>query len=160
MTNYIIQVARANGLATKVIAEANGVNLSFIKGKDGRPLEVSRSTNYPVYYPGALYVRKDAYAGVIRQVAAILHERPKAKQAGFVFEPQVGPSPWMLYPGPCPACGRHKLSKHVDGVISCGKCYYTNQMEESDNGRCSGCTKSITDPSSCFDSCPLFTKED
>ena len=117
MTNYVKQVARANGLATKVIAEANGVNLSFIKGKDGRPLEVSRSINYPVYYPGALYVRKDAYRGIIRQVASILNERPR--KVGF------------------------------------GEC-----IQEPDNGRCPGCTKSTTDSSSCFDSCPLFPKED
>jgi hypothetical protein len=125
MTNYITQVARANGLATKVIAEANGVSLSFIKGKDGRPLEVSRSTNYPVYYPGALYVRKDAYAGVIRQVSAILAQRPKSQLVGF---------------------------RSPELTAECGN--------ESDNARCPGCTKGLLDNSSCFDSCPLFPKED
>jgi hypothetical protein len=52
----------------------NGVNVAFIKGKDGRPREVSRSTNAMVYYPGALFIEKSHYAGLIRQVHGIFKE--------------------------------------------------------------------------------------
>lgn len=91
MNNYVHQVKRVQGLAKEVTANANGVYLTFIKGKDGRPLEVSRHMSYPVYYPGALYVRNDTYRGIIRQVAAVLSDSKNKKsttcsgQLGFEF---------------------------------------------------------------------------
>lgn len=94
--NYVHKVERPNGSATKVTANAGGVYLTFIKGKDGKPREVSRYTNAMVYSPGDLYVRGDTYRGVIRQVAAVLNEKPRnkerriclyseEKQIGFIF---------------------------------------------------------------------------
>jgi hypothetical protein len=138
--NYVHKVERPNGSATKVTANANGIYLTFIKGKDGRPLEVSRYTNAMVYMPGDLYVRKDAYAGVIRQVAAVLNEKPR--QVGFQFEETK-----EMRGDACITLDIRGLTEKLIGA-------------EPDNGRCPGCTKSSDDQSSCFDSCPLFPKED
>jgi len=97
--NYVHKVERPNGSATKVTANANGIYLTFIKGEDGRPREVSRYTNAMVYMPGDLYVRKDTYSGVIRQVAAVLNERPR--QVGFIFKDDEH----------CPGCNKGLLDK-------------------------------------------------
>ena len=126
--NYVHSVERPNGSATKVTANANGIYLTFIKGKDGRPREVSRYTNAMVYSPGDLYVRKDTYSGVIRQVAAVLNEKPKTiGQLGFKFD-----NSFTVQPGTCPKCGRCKLVKRADGEIVCTKCEdYCNEEAKS-----------------------------
>mgnify|MGYP001608709164 FL=1 len=84
--NYITQVERPQGRVTKIIAQVNGVNLSFIPGKDGKPREVSRTRGAMVYDQSSLYIPKAHYAGVIRQVCGILTQKPAApKQLGFNF---------------------------------------------------------------------------
>ena len=94
MCNYIVAVQRPEGSAKRVEANVNGVHIAFIKGVDGRPREVSRTKDAMSY--GSLYIRSSDYSAVMRQVAAILSEKPKAnggprllghkpKQLGFVF---------------------------------------------------------------------------
>jgi hypothetical protein len=108
--NYVHKVERPNGSATKVTANAGGVYLTFIKGKDGRPREVSRYANAMVYSPGDLYVRGDTYRGVIRQVAAVLNERPKvaSRQLGFVFQ-ELASEDLGADTGRCPGCTKDSL---------------------------------------------------
>jgi hypothetical protein len=71
--NYVQKVERPNGSPTKVIVNAYGVHLTFIKGVDGRPREVSRYKDAMVH--SSLYIPKDTYVGVIRQVSAVLNEK-------------------------------------------------------------------------------------
>lgn len=84
--NYIHKVERPNGSATRIEATVNGVNLAFIKGKDGKPREVSRTRGAMVYDQSSLYIPKAHYAGVIRQVCGIFNQKPNApRQLGFNF---------------------------------------------------------------------------
>jgi len=90
--NYVHKVERPNGSATKVTVNAHGIYLTFAKGMDGRPLEVSRYKDAMVRH-GSLYVPRVDYVGAIRQVAAILNqgsrtsvpEPKKPTQLGFKF---------------------------------------------------------------------------
>ena len=87
--NYVTKVDRPNGLPTKVQVQANGVSLTFITGKDGKPLEVSRSRAAMVLDHSSLYVPTAHYGALVRQVAAILNQKPKSKQLGFQFNKEV-----------------------------------------------------------------------
>ena len=100
MSNYIVAVQRPEGSANRVEANVNGIHLAFIKGVDGRPREVSRTKDAMVH--GSLYIRSSDYSAVMRQVSAILSEKPKAvigskpKQLGFVFHDEEH----------CPGCDK------------------------------------------------------
>ena len=91
MGNYVTKVERPEGSATRVEANVHGINVAFIKGKDGRPREVSRNRGAMVYDQESLYIRSSDYSGVIRQVSAILNGKPtkKPRQLGFNFNEEV-----------------------------------------------------------------------
>lgn len=87
--NYIHKVERPEGSATRIEAQANGVSVAFIKGKDGRPREVSRSRGAMVYDQSSLYIPKVHYAGMVRQVAGVFADVKKSKQLGFQFNKEA-----------------------------------------------------------------------
>ena len=85
--NYILKVDRLEGCATRIVAQVNGVNLAFVQGKDGRPREVSRSRGAMVYDHSSLYISKEHYSAMIRQVAGVFATPARrSKQLGFQFE--------------------------------------------------------------------------
>ena len=81
MSNYIIKVERPEGRVTRVVANVNGVDMTFARGRDGKPVEVSRSRNAMIYDHGSLYIPKIHYAGVIRQVYGVFNRTSKKQEA-------------------------------------------------------------------------------
>ena len=85
MGNYITKVDRSDGRATRVEASVGAVTLAFQRGRDGKPVEVSRSK--PAMVHTGMYVPKVAYNQVIKQVHGVFAQQTKKPiQLGFKFD--------------------------------------------------------------------------
>jgi hypothetical protein len=72
--NYVKHVWRVNGRATKIVTQVFGLTVTYIRGKGEKPIEVSRRREAHILSQGSLYIPKECYPKIIKQVCAIFAE--------------------------------------------------------------------------------------
>ncbi|MCD6470953.1 hypothetical protein J7K86_00240 [bacterium] len=73
----IVKVEREKKIVKKVIAIINDyITIKFVRGKDGRPVEVSRFIpGSRLYEPEKLWIPKEIYKKLMRQIYAIFNQK-------------------------------------------------------------------------------------
>lgn len=84
--NYITkEPVRENGVVKEAEAMVNGIYLTYRRGKDGKPVEASRTRPAMVYDRASQYIPREHYVALIKQVHGVFAEIRKPKQMGFDF---------------------------------------------------------------------------
>ena len=87
--NYIVNVSRREGKATRVAAFFGNTTVAFRQKSDGTVVEVSRTKpNHTLAYPDELFsLPKDVYYEITRQVRGVFASKPvRSKQLSLNLE--------------------------------------------------------------------------
>jgi uncharacterized protein YifN (PemK superfamily) len=71
-------VARENGVAKKVIVLSGDIEITYILGKTGRPMEVGRKSDKQIFDNQSCWISRADYCQTLKMVSKIFSEKRKA----------------------------------------------------------------------------------